>query len=57
MAEAGPVWSCGYDDHALPPVRGGGNQAFHTAVQLGGHVGAGRAARTARRPARASTST
>jgi len=20
---------CGYDDHALPPVRGGGNQAFH----------------------------
>jgi crotonobetainyl-CoA:carnitine CoA-transferase CaiB-like acyl-CoA transferase len=22
---------CGYDDHTLPPVRGGGNQAFHTA--------------------------
>ena len=31
MAEAGPAWSCGYDDHTLPPVRGGGNQAFHTA--------------------------
>jgi crotonobetainyl-CoA:carnitine CoA-transferase CaiB-like acyl-CoA transferase len=31
LAEAGAVWSCGYDDQALPPVRGGGNQAFHTA--------------------------
>jgi crotonobetainyl-CoA:carnitine CoA-transferase CaiB-like acyl-CoA transferase len=31
LAESGPVWSCGYDDHALPPVRGGGNQAFHAA--------------------------
>jgi crotonobetainyl-CoA:carnitine CoA-transferase CaiB-like acyl-CoA transferase len=31
MAEAGPVWSCGYDDHALPPVRGGGNQGIQTA--------------------------
>ena len=31
LAEGGPVWSCGYDDHTLPPVRGGGNQAFHTA--------------------------
>jgi len=30
LAGAGPVWSCGYDDHGLPPVRGGGNQAFHT---------------------------
>lgn len=30
LAEGGPVWSCGYDDHALPPVRGGGNQAMHT---------------------------
>ena len=27
------MWSCGYDDHDLPPVRGGGNQAMHT----GGH--------------------
>jgi len=30
LAGGGPVWSCGYDDHALPPVRGGGNQAYHT---------------------------
>ena len=27
----GPVWSCGYDDHSIPPVRGGGNQGYHTA--------------------------
>lgn len=31
LAGAGPAWSCGYDDHSAPPVRGGGNQAFHTA--------------------------
>ena len=30
LAGGGPVWSCGYDDHAVPPVRGGGNQGFHT---------------------------
>lgn len=30
MAAGGPVWNCGYDDHALPPVRGWGNQAYHT---------------------------
>jgi len=30
LAEGGPVWSCGYDDHTLPPVRGGGGQAFNT---------------------------
>jgi len=30
LAGGGPVWSCGYDDHTLPPVRGGGNQALHT---------------------------
>jgi crotonobetainyl-CoA:carnitine CoA-transferase CaiB-like acyl-CoA transferase len=30
MAGGGPVWSCGYDDHSLPPVRGLGNQAFNT---------------------------
>jgi crotonobetainyl-CoA:carnitine CoA-transferase CaiB-like acyl-CoA transferase len=30
LAETGPAWSCGYDDHALPPVRGGGNQGDHT---------------------------
>jgi len=31
LAGGGPVWSCGYDDHSLPPVRGAGNQAQHTA--------------------------
>lgn len=31
LAGGGPVWSCGYDDHSLPPVRGGGGQGFHTA--------------------------
>lgn len=31
LAEGGPVWSCGYDDHSLPPVRGGGNQGYQTA--------------------------
>ena len=29
LAFGGPVWSCGYDDHSIPPVRGGGNQAYH----------------------------
>ena len=33
LAGGGPAWSCGYDDHNLPPVRGGGNQAWH----IGGH--------------------
>jgi crotonobetainyl-CoA:carnitine CoA-transferase CaiB-like acyl-CoA transferase len=33
LATGGPVWSCGYDDHSLPPVRGLGNQAW----QIGGH--------------------
>jgi crotonobetainyl-CoA:carnitine CoA-transferase CaiB-like acyl-CoA transferase len=31
LAGGGPVWSCGYDDHSLPPVRGGGNQGYHIA--------------------------
>jgi crotonobetainyl-CoA:carnitine CoA-transferase CaiB-like acyl-CoA transferase len=31
LAGAGPAWSCGYDDHRLPPVRPGGNQGYHTA--------------------------
>jgi crotonobetainyl-CoA:carnitine CoA-transferase CaiB-like acyl-CoA transferase len=32
QAGAGPVWSCGYDDHRLAPVRPGGNQGYHTAA-------------------------
>ena len=31
LAGGGPVWSCGYDDHSLPPIRGGGNQGHQTA--------------------------
>ena len=30
MSAGGPPWSCGYDDHTLPPVRGWGNQGYHT---------------------------
>ncbi|MFU8816977.1 MAG: CaiB/BaiF CoA transferase family protein [Pseudomonadales bacterium] len=29
LAGGGPVWSCGYDDHSLPPVRGQGNQGYN----------------------------
>jgi crotonobetainyl-CoA:carnitine CoA-transferase CaiB-like acyl-CoA transferase len=28
LAGGGPVWSCGYDDHSLPPIRGGGDQGY-----------------------------
>ena len=31
LARGGLAWMCGYDDHTIPPVRPGGNQAFHTA--------------------------
>ena len=30
LAGGGPVWSCGYDDHSIPPVRGDGNQGYNT---------------------------
>jgi crotonobetainyl-CoA:carnitine CoA-transferase CaiB-like acyl-CoA transferase len=30
LAGGGPAWNCGYDDHSLPPIRGGGNQGYHT---------------------------
>lgn len=33
MALGGPMASCGYDDHSIPPIRGGGGQAWH----VGGH--------------------
>jgi len=33
LAGGGPVWSCGYDDHSLPPIRGAGNQGH----QIAGH--------------------
>ena len=28
LAGGGPLWSCGYDDHSIPPIRGGGGQAY-----------------------------
>ncbi|OHV33327.1 MULTISPECIES: CaiB/BaiF CoA transferase family protein [Pseudofrankia] len=31
LAGGGPVHSCGYDDHTLPPVRGAGGQSAHVA--------------------------
>lgn len=34
LAAGGPVWSCGYDDHSIPPVRGGGNQGHQTACHF-----------------------
>ncbi len=34
LAGGGPVWMCGYDDHSLPPVRGGGNQGYQTACHF-----------------------
>lgn len=30
LAGGGPVWSCGYDDHSISPIRGGGNQGYQT---------------------------
>ena len=26
---SGPVWNCGYDDHAVPPMHGGGEQSLN----------------------------
>lgn len=31
LAGGGPAWSCGYDDHSIPPIRGGGNQGYQIA--------------------------
>ena len=33
MAASGPPWSCGYDDHSLPPIRGP-MQGYHTACHF-----------------------
>ncbi len=33
MAAGGPPWSCGYDDHSLPPIRGPG-QGYQTAAHF-----------------------
>lgn len=31
LGGGGPVWNCGYDDHSIPPIRGGGDQASNIA--------------------------
>ncbi len=31
LAGGGPAWSCGYDDHSIPPIRGGGFQGYNIA--------------------------
>jgi len=28
LAGSGPAWNCGYDDHRLPPIRGGGGHGY-----------------------------
>ncbi|OHV56477.1 CoA transferase [Pseudofrankia sp. BMG5.36] len=32
LAAGGPLASCGYDDHTIPPIRPGGNQGFQTSA-------------------------
>ncbi|MCP3856540.1 MAG: carnitine dehydratase [Actinomycetia bacterium] len=34
LAGGGPMWSCGYDDHSLPPVRGCGEQGFRMSAHF-----------------------
>ncbi len=34
LARGGPMWSCGYDDHDLPPVRGRGEQGIRMAAHF-----------------------
>ncbi len=38
LALGGPLNSCGYDDHSIPPIRPGGGQAFHSAASFA-HIG------------------
>ncbi|GAA2454403.1 CaiB/BaiF CoA-transferase family protein [Actinomadura vinacea] len=38
LAAGGPLMSCGYDDHSIPPIRPGGNQGYHTAASFA-HTG------------------
>jgi crotonobetainyl-CoA:carnitine CoA-transferase CaiB-like acyl-CoA transferase len=38
LAAGGILWSCGYDDHSIPPIRPGGNQAFQLGASFG-HTG------------------
>lgn len=34
LARGGPMWSCGYDDHDLAPVRGRGNQGVRISAHF-----------------------
>jgi benzylsuccinate CoA-transferase BbsE subunit len=34
LAAGGPLNSCGYDDHSIPPIRPGGDQGYHTATSF-----------------------
>ena len=34
LAAGGPLNSCGYDDHSIPPIRPGGDQAHHSATSF-----------------------
>ena len=38
LAAGGPLNSCGYDDHSIPPIRPGGNQGYHSAASFA-HIG------------------
>jgi benzylsuccinate CoA-transferase BbsE subunit len=38
LALGGPLLSCGYDDHSIPPIRPGGNHAYATASSFA-HTG------------------
>lgn len=38
LAAGGPLLSCGYDDHSLPPIRPGGDQGYLTAASFA-HTG------------------
>jgi crotonobetainyl-CoA:carnitine CoA-transferase CaiB-like acyl-CoA transferase len=40
LAASGLLNTSGYDDHSIPPIRPGGNQAFHTAASFA-HVACG----------------
>lgn len=34
LAAGGPLYSCGYDDHSIPPILPGGGQAYHLAASF-----------------------
>jgi len=34
LAAGGPLNSCGYDDHSIPPIRPGGDQGYHTVASF-----------------------